>query len=312
MTLLIFGKYTAITLLQGKLSVILVVWIALIVLTTFYCYFCEQRLFPSKRLQESQAAQNLSSEDDIDTLGASMESKGGGHFQSNIISAAALPKDNLRSRKERLASTCSCNSVSSTSITGSVGPYRRFWQSANNQSFYSRTTTMTDLENHDEEILELDMSPKKRKNKFRRWWLFSLSFFLLCTITYKITWETDYNSSFPASKCLLTNASRSSGVLLPLNSSTSLPFLYKFKVGNPVTPWALQRSLLRSLPSVQSTLPILTPASLLSAFNFVANSSHTGANLLQCPHHGAKNLTNVTPSFTCSSKLSLSIWATEL
>ena len=118
--------------LQGKLSVILVVWIALIVLTTFYCYFCEQRLFPSKRLQESQAGQNFSSEDgdhEIDTLAATtLESKAGaGHFQSNIISsAAALPKDNLRSRKERLASTCSCNSVASSSITGSVGPYRRF------------------------------------------------------------------------------------------------------------------------------------------------------------------------------------------
>jgi len=117
---------------MGKLSVILVVWIALIVLTTFYCYFCEQRLFPSKRLQESQAGQNFSSEDgdhEIDTLAATtLESKaGGGHFQSNIISsAAALPKDNLRSRKERLASTCSCNSVASSSITGSVGPYRRF------------------------------------------------------------------------------------------------------------------------------------------------------------------------------------------
>ena len=34
----------------GKLSVILVVWLALIVLTTFYCYFCEQRLFPKQRL----------------------------------------------------------------------------------------------------------------------------------------------------------------------------------------------------------------------------------------------------------------------
>eukprot|EP00093_Oithona_nana_P013778 13778.XXX_30675_30117_1 [CDS] Oithona nana genome sequencing. len=117
---------------MGKLSVILVVWIALIVLTTFYCYFCEQRLFPSKRLQESQAGQNFSSEDgdhEIDTLAATtLESKAGaGHFQSNIISsAAALPKDNLRSRKERLASTCSCNSVASSSITGSVGPYRRF------------------------------------------------------------------------------------------------------------------------------------------------------------------------------------------
>ena len=42
---------------QGKLTVILVVWVALIVLTTFYCYFCEQRLFPNnktQRLEESQ------------------------------------------------------------------------------------------------------------------------------------------------------------------------------------------------------------------------------------------------------------------
>ena len=35
---------------MGKLSVILIVWLALIVLTTFYCYFCEQRLFPRQRL----------------------------------------------------------------------------------------------------------------------------------------------------------------------------------------------------------------------------------------------------------------------
>ncbi len=34
----------------GKLSVILVAWFALIVLTTFYCYFCEQRLFPKQRM----------------------------------------------------------------------------------------------------------------------------------------------------------------------------------------------------------------------------------------------------------------------
>ncbi len=34
----------------GKLSVILVVWMALVVLTMFYCYFCEQRLFPKQRL----------------------------------------------------------------------------------------------------------------------------------------------------------------------------------------------------------------------------------------------------------------------
>lgn len=29
----------------GKVTVILVVWIALIVLALFYCYFCEMRLF---------------------------------------------------------------------------------------------------------------------------------------------------------------------------------------------------------------------------------------------------------------------------
>jgi len=155
----------------GKLSVILVVWIALIVLTTFYCYFCEQRLFPSKtkRLQESMT-QNLSSETGNDhledsTTSSKPDSKGH-NFQSNILSAT-LPKDNLRSRKERLASTCSCNSVASSSITGSVGPYRRFWQSAQvSHSLSSWPTTMTDLDHdHEDIILELDKSPKKPRRK---------------------------------------------------------------------------------------------------------------------------------------------------
>ena len=34
----------------GKLSVIFAAWLALVILTTFYCYFCEQRLFPKQRL----------------------------------------------------------------------------------------------------------------------------------------------------------------------------------------------------------------------------------------------------------------------
>lgn len=80
---------------MGKLTVILVVWIALIVLTTFYCYFCEQRLFPSqkaKRLAESQFAQT-------DEGGKEEDSKNGfGHLIENM--AAALPKPKLRSRKE--------------------------------------------------------------------------------------------------------------------------------------------------------------------------------------------------------------------
>ena len=36
-----------------KVGVILVVWSALVVLTTFYCYYCEQRLFPKGKLKES-------------------------------------------------------------------------------------------------------------------------------------------------------------------------------------------------------------------------------------------------------------------
>ena len=37
---------------MGKLGVIMVVWGALIVLTTIYCYFCEQRLFPQQKLSD--------------------------------------------------------------------------------------------------------------------------------------------------------------------------------------------------------------------------------------------------------------------
>ena len=37
---------------MGKLGVIMSVWGALIVLTTIYCYFCEQRLFPQQALDD--------------------------------------------------------------------------------------------------------------------------------------------------------------------------------------------------------------------------------------------------------------------
>ena len=73
---------------------ILVVWIALIVLTTFYCYFCEQRLFPASRRK--------SLEDDTSEEGEPNEDQAKGNLVANMIST--LPKDNLRSRKEvRLA-----------------------------------------------------------------------------------------------------------------------------------------------------------------------------------------------------------------
>ena len=38
---------------MGKLGVIMVVWGALIVLTTIYCYFCEPKLFPKQKLADS-------------------------------------------------------------------------------------------------------------------------------------------------------------------------------------------------------------------------------------------------------------------
>ena len=37
---------------MGKIGVIMSVWGVLIVLTTIYCYFCEQRLFPQQKLSD--------------------------------------------------------------------------------------------------------------------------------------------------------------------------------------------------------------------------------------------------------------------
>ena len=77
---------------------ILVVWVALIVLTTFYCYFCEQRLFPNKnkRLAESQytSSKEGGGPDDKDETTDELIS---GNRVANMT--ATLPKD-LRSRKE--------------------------------------------------------------------------------------------------------------------------------------------------------------------------------------------------------------------
>jgi len=37
-----------------KVTVILMVWTAMVVVTFIYCYFCEQRLFPAQKLFEQQ------------------------------------------------------------------------------------------------------------------------------------------------------------------------------------------------------------------------------------------------------------------
>ena len=75
---------------------ILVVWIALIILTTFYCYFCEQRLFPNKNsLHQGEFCELSESSCSIDeTLSAT----GAGHLHNNMV--ASLPKNDKRSRKE--------------------------------------------------------------------------------------------------------------------------------------------------------------------------------------------------------------------
>ena len=39
---------------MGKLSIIMLVWGVLIVLTTIYCYFCEQRWFPQQLFFDNQ------------------------------------------------------------------------------------------------------------------------------------------------------------------------------------------------------------------------------------------------------------------
>lgn len=74
---------------------ILVVWIALIILTTFYCYFCEQRLFPNKkalRLGEFANSKEMQKEE------GSTDEHSGGFLHSNM--AASLPKVDRQSRKE--------------------------------------------------------------------------------------------------------------------------------------------------------------------------------------------------------------------
>ena len=49
----------------GKVTVILVVWSALIVLTVFYCYFCEQRFFPRQKLMDQSKHPLMLTKEDL-------------------------------------------------------------------------------------------------------------------------------------------------------------------------------------------------------------------------------------------------------
>jgi len=173
----------------GKLTVILVVWVALIVLTTFYCYFCEQKFFTNNKTQRLEESQySSSSEGGIDgeideTTKKHKEGKSTnlGNLLANM--AATIPKD-WRSRKERMTSSCSCNSIQSASSQESnntspkLGAYKRFWQSPSllspsdlsNDVSSSTGTESTIINDHvqtqDEQnhpILQLEMSPKMRR-----------------------------------------------------------------------------------------------------------------------------------------------------
>jgi hypothetical protein len=92
--------------------VILAVWVVLIVLTTIYCYFCEQRLFPSnaqQRLNESQFSSSTEGGNDSDSNDISTT----GHLNQNKLSsmAASLPKGKIKGRKE--VSTMVCYHIAS-------------------------------------------------------------------------------------------------------------------------------------------------------------------------------------------------------
>jgi len=165
----------------GKLTVILVVWVALIVLTTFYCYFCEQRLFPNNKTQRLEESQYSSSSEGGGDEKEEKSKSNLGNLLSNM--AATIPKD-WRSRKERMTSSCSCNSIQSASSQESnntspkLGAYKRFWQSPSllspsdlsNDVSSSTGTESTIINDHvqkqDEQnhpILQLEMSPKMRR-----------------------------------------------------------------------------------------------------------------------------------------------------
>lgn len=165
----------------GKLTVILVVWVALIVLTTFYCYFCEQRLFPNNKTQRLEESQYSSSSEGGGDEKEEKSKSNLGNLLANM--AATIPKD-WRSRKERMTSSCSCNSIQSASSQESnntspkLGAYKRFWQSPSllspsdlsNDVSSSTGTESTIINDHvqkqDEQnhpILQLEMSPKMRR-----------------------------------------------------------------------------------------------------------------------------------------------------
>lgn len=129
---------------MGKLGVILIVWMALIILTTFYCYFCERRLFPAmtqKVLDEAQS-DNYSIDDSTSSssvvqgfeglsLSSETSTSSGG---SGYCTGDTIPRD------------CKKN----TFFASSKNVYKRFWRQqrggqTSRQNLLSSTSSDDDI-----------------------------------------------------------------------------------------------------------------------------------------------------------------------
>ena len=112
---------------MGKLSVIMGVWAALIVLTTFYCYFCEQRLFPQQKLAESCAGcEKASSTTDLSTAASSPingsfpSSPTLEHLSSSLSNTDSFKSQSSSSQSSLLSPSLSCHDTKVCILCGQL------------------------------------------------------------------------------------------------------------------------------------------------------------------------------------------------
>lgn len=101
-----------------KLGVILAVWGVLIVLTTVYCYFCEQRLFPNEKLASKfpngcagcERVSSTTSSSPISTPTHSVPSSPTlQSLSSNLSSTDMFKSPSITSQSSLLSSSISCH-----------------------------------------------------------------------------------------------------------------------------------------------------------------------------------------------------------
>lgn len=110
---------------MGKVCVILLVWSALVILTTFYCYFCEQRLFQAKqKLLEQKQPLTLSKDDLSSTIiTSSSDSKCCSINDSSSVTSSYAGTPTSPANKHFMHNSSSQASLLSSPIRGSKVPY---------------------------------------------------------------------------------------------------------------------------------------------------------------------------------------------